>query len=469
MPENASLEIGWPAVRRSLWVASLGGFLIALTGVLVATSLVNTSSSGLPVFYLAVLIPLFSGLNPHSIFLAAKARWSEAALYFFTALVAIALAAVTSIQTIWFSLDLSSQTTHLIARLMFLIYFAICIRYVRGDFAFSTLVWLRRLPIGCFLYGIYQLPAKLLGLPLFLDWLRNNKSYMFYGYDAAGWTAMVRSTSIFAEPSQATIPVAVAVLLNLRLPLGKLSRFFGWLAISAFTLTCASRSLWLTLLALLVGYNLWRFRRLRPWLVRRRALPVIVLIAIVLITPTWSFIASRSPDADISEQERSGGIVAGIYTIRDSPLIGFGWNSAIRRADDYLRSSSLPNAANVQGGFIDNMLVSYWEQAGLAGLLLALYPLLVVWRWADTAPELRWATLLVLVAAGGFGGDIGYVSLTWLWMALLVNMGSIADPHAWRLQDHIVPISVDDSRFSAIGLAHSRKARLSTAGDDFSG
>lgn len=459
MSESASVEIRWPipAARRSPWV-SLGGFLIALTGVLVATSLVNTSSSGLPVFYLVVLIPLFSAVNPRSVFLAGKAPRPEAALYLCTALLAIALLIVTFVQTIWFTLDFSLQTVHLFSRLMFLVYFAICVRYVRGRIAFRTLVWLRRLLVGCFLYGIYQLPAKFLGLPLFLDWLRNNKSYSFYDYDASGWIAMVRSSSIFAEPSQATIPVAVAILLNIRLPLGKYSRSFGWVAISIFTLTCASRSVWITLLALLIGYNLWRFRRLRPWLAGRKPVPLIALVTIVFITPWWAFVASRSPNADLSAQERSGGIVAGIYTSLRSPLIGFGWNSAFERTSDDLRTGALPNASNVEGRFIDNMLVSYWEQAGIAGMALALFPLIVVWTWSVASQELRWGTLLAFVAAGGFGGDIGYMSMTWLWMALMVNIGTTAHSAGQGQNQAHSPLPADHSRFSPARLASSHTA-----------
>lgn len=456
MSETASLEILWPipAARRDPWVISLGGFLVSLTGVLVATSLVNTSTSGVPVFYLALLIPLFSAVNPHSIFLAAKVRWPEAALYLSTAFLAVALLVVTFVQTIWFSLDFSSQIIHLISRLMFLVYFAIGVRYVRGRLAFRTLVWLRRLLIGCFLYGIYQLPAKFFGLPLFLDWLRNNKSYSFYDYDTAGWIAMVRSSSIFAEPSQAAIPVAVAVLLNIWLPIGRFSRIIGWLTIFVFSLTSVSRTVWITLLALLIGYHLWRFRKLRPWLARHKPQPLIAIVTIVFVTPFWAFVASRSTNADLSAQERSGGIVAGIYTTLDSPFIGFGWNSAQQRTDNYLRSAALPNASNVVGDFIDNMLVSYWEQAGVVGLLLALFPLLVVWRWADAPQELRWGTLFMLIAAGGFGGDIGYLSLTWLWMALMVNIGSAADSNAVPVKNHIFP-PVARSNCSRAGAAHS--------------
>jgi len=415
---------------------SLAGLLFALTGVLIATSFFNTASSGIPVFYATILIPIISGIRPRPIFLAAKARGPELWIYFMVATEVIALISVTLIQTIWFSLSSDSQIIHVAARIMFLAYFAICVRYVRDGIAWNTMLWLRRLLIAAFFYGVYQVPAKLLGLPLFLDWLRNNKSYMNYGYDAAGWTSMIRSTAIFAEPSQATIPMVVAILLNLYLPLKRTSRRIGWLSIFLFTLTSASRSMWLTTAGLIVGYMLSRVKRLGPWLSSRRLIPITLLLITYTLVPAWALIGSQTRDADLSQQERAGGIVLGIFMIRDSPLIGFGWNSASVLSDNYLRTAGLPNAMNIEGGFIQNMLVSYWQQAGLPGVILALLPFVVVWRWSTASSGLKWGTLCAFLVAGGVGGDFGYLSLTWLWMALLVNVGTITDPRAKILQNN---------------------------------
>jgi hypothetical protein len=424
---------------RSIAV-SVAGLLIALTGVLIDTSVFNTSTSGIPFYYLMLLIPLLSGLNPQSPFLSATTHGAELEIYVTVGLQAAALICVTMIQIAWFSLDGASEFVHLSARIMPLVYFAICIRYVRRQFALSTLYWLRRILIVVFLYGVYQLPAKFLGLPLFLDWLRNNKSNLLYKYDAAGWTDMIRSTSIFSEPSQAMIPIIVAILLNLYLPAGRLSRIIGWLSIIAFSLASASRSSWLAIAGLIFGCFISKVGMLRPWLTRRRFVTLAAIIIAILILPSWALIDANMSHTDLSQQERSGSVLLGISMIQNSPLIGFGWNSAGRIADKYLRQSTLPAAANIQGEFIQSMPVSYWEQAGLAGLMLAVLPLFAIWKWHSASPGLRWGTLCSFLVAGGVA-DFGYISLSWLWIALLVNMGTISDPRVADLQDRSLPSS----------------------------
>ena len=411
----------------------MAGALIALTGVLVATSLFNTANSGLPVFYASVLIPLLSGIHPNSSFLVARVCHLEMRVYFTVALQTAALFCVTLIQMIWFSLEADSEIVHLVSRIMFLVYFVICVRYVRGEVAWSAMLWTRRLLIAVFLYGAYQLPAKLLGWPLFLDWLRNNKSYSLYGYDAAGWTSMVRSTGIFAEPAQATVPVVVAILLNLYIPVKPISKWIGWLSITLFGLTSASRGMWLTIGGLALGYNFSRVKPLGRWLNSYRLTQVSLIVLTALLFPCWAIFASSNSDADLSQQERSGSVVLGMYMIRDSPVIGFGWNSASTLSNDYLRDIALPNAVNIEGEFIQNMVVSYWQQAGLAGLVLAVLPLILVWRWSTAEAGLKWGTLCSFLVAGGVG-DFGYVSLTWLWMALLINVSTIRHPAADRLK-----------------------------------
>lgn len=406
-------------------LASNAGLLFALTGVLIATSIFNTANSGIPLFYLVIVISLFRSVLPTLPHLTTKFDWSTIAPYVLVGVQATALVLITMAQVLWFSLPLQGEILHLVARVMFLVYFAICLRYLRGGIGYAGLVWARRLLTFFFLYGVYQVPARLLGWPLFLDWLRNNKSYLAYGYDAAGWINMVRATSVYAEPSQATVPMIVAILLNIYLPAGRMSRFVGWISIVLFAAASASRSMWLSIATLVVVLSLTRIRAMRWFLRPRSFAPLAVVILAAAVFPMWAFVAVNNSTNDLSAQDRSGSVVVGSYMIRDAPLIGLGWNSAERLAGSYLSGHSIARAAEIRANFIHNMIVSYWEQAGIVGLVFAILPYILLWRWSTAPLEITWATIASMLIASELGEDIGYYSLTWLWMALLINMDTI--------------------------------------------
>jgi hypothetical protein len=404
---------------------SNAGLMFALTGVLIATSILNTASSGIPLFYLVLLIPLFRCFLPTVPHLTTKFRSETIALFLVVGTQIAALILTTLAQIIWLSLSPKDEILHLVARIMFLAYFVICLRYLRGNLAYATLVWTRRILIVVFFYGVYQLPAKLRGWPLFLDWLRNNKSYDMYGYNASGLLDVVRATSVYAEPSHAAVPVIVAILLNIYLPARKTSKLIGWLSIILFTAASASRAIFVSIAALILVLFMCRFRMMRRFLQPRQFAPLVTVILAFFLFPVWGFVAVYSQSGDLSQQERSGSIVLGTYMIRDAPLIGFGWNSVEKLAGSYLGKASFPGAYNLHTGLIDNMPVSYWEQAGISGLFFAILPYVLLWRWSEANLGMTWATIASLLVAAEFGGDIGYYSLTWLWIALLINMGTI--------------------------------------------
>jgi hypothetical protein len=242
---------------------------------------------------------------------------------------------------------------------------------------------------------------------------------------------VVRATSVYAEPSHAAIPVVVAILLNIYLPARKASKLVGWLSIILFTAASASRAIFLSVVALIVVIFICRFRVMQRFLQPRQLAPLVTVIFAFFLFPVWAFVSVNNQSGDLSQQERSGGIVLGTYVIRDAPLIGFGWNSMEKLADKYLLGKvSFPGAKNLHTGFIDNMPISYWEQAGISGLIFAFLPYVLLWRWSEAALSMTWATITSFLVAAEFGGDIGYYSLTWLWIALLINMGTISNPSA---------------------------------------
>jgi len=405
--------------RSSRWT-SLGALFFALTGVLAATSIVNAGDSGLGFYYLVFGV-VFASLPFPSGWLPWLRVDSESLKAFaFVGTVATLLLATTVLHVIWIQQEARSEIVHLVSRLAFLGYFVVAQAYLQGEMLTKTLLWLRRSLMVICAYGVYQIPAKLLGFPLFLDWLRNNRSLLMYDYNEAGWVNLVRANSIYAEPSQAAVPMVVLFILNVYVRTSKASRIFGWTVLVLFGAVSFSRTAWVALAMATIALLLARSSAVRNVLLTKHFALIVAFLVALLLLPFWAVIGANG-DADLSAQERSAGIVLGINTIKDAPILGHGWNSFKDIAEKY---SDVPLAIDpeIEFTFIHNMVISYFEQAGLAGFLLAALPFILIILWSTGPPWMSLVTLLAFLFAAEFGNDIGYYSLTWLWIALLINM-----------------------------------------------
>ena len=412
-------------LRDSPSWTSLAGLFFALTGVLIATSIVNVGDSGIAFVYLVFPLAAFALLFPDGWIPWLRMDSDSFWLLIVVVSTALLLLGTTLLQILMTrAAEPASEMVHFVSRVTFLAYFVIAQRLMRGQIVGQTLRWLRRLLIIVCSYGVYQVPAKLLGLPLFLDWLRNNHSFLMYDYNDAGWISVVRANSIYAEPSQATVPLVVLFVLNVIVPAPKASKILGWMVLVLFAAATFSRTAWIALGVAALALFLSRSQFLRRAFLQRRVAVATVFMALLLLMPFWGVISmsDRDTEADLSQQERSGGIILGLNSIRDAPIVGHGWNSFKDVADRYA-DVPLMIDPEIEFTFIHNMVISYIEQAGLAGLLLAALPFLVLIRWSTAPTWVTFSTLTAFHFAAEFGGDIGYASLTWLWMALLINMG----------------------------------------------
>lgn len=401
------------------------GIFFALTGALIATSIVNVGSSGVPLFFLTFAAPVgalaFGGI--WSRYFAVSRRQATSLFVIGSVFALVGL-------TTYFQFFLNIQSpgeglSHGIVRMSFLAYCAVCLLFLRDGVLVACLRWLRRILVVVALYGVYQVPAKLLGLPLFLDWLRNNPSFDLYDFDTAGWIGLVRSTSIYAEPSQCAVPILALCLLNLYVPAPKWSKYFVWIAVFFFTVLTFSRSIWLMLITLAIVLFLSRSEALRRNFLRYKLSLAAALVAIVLIMPAWAFVGSNyKAKADLSRQERAGSIVVGLHLVMEHPILGSGWNSYETLMPAY--QAEIENASPfVSYHSIHNMFVSYAEQAGLAGLLFAIFPFALMLFQSDAPVGVRLASALPLLAGAELGGDVAYSSLFWLWVAVVLNWRQI--------------------------------------------
>ncbi len=402
----------------------VGAIFFALTGTLIATSIVNVGSSGIPFFYLAFLLPIVSVAFPVRWYVRRRLDSQSLRALISTGAVALGIVGTTLLHLITIKLgNPRSEVVHLVSRLCFLVYFSIALIWVREGVASKTIIWLRRLLIVACLYGVYQLAAIALGLPLFLDWLRNNLSFFNYGYDTAGWIAIARATSIYAEPSQATIPILVLFMLNIRVKTSPVWSFIGWLSLLMFTVATFSRSAWIGLFVAAGVSVLFRSAALCRLIQNKRLALAVITLSFLVLMPVWGFVlANDGTEGDLSAQERSGGIVLGVHMIKDAPILGSGWNSFGDMVPRYSHVS-LDVDPSLNFGIVHNTVVSYVQQAGLSGLALASLPFVLVAVWS-TAPAWMTCSTLASFLIATESGDIGYSSLTWLWVALLVNMGA---------------------------------------------
>jgi O-antigen ligase len=401
-------------------VVSFCGIFFALTGALTATSILNVGNSGISFFYLVFPLPFISLIFPRSRFASNDSDKRSLGITLLISTVIAALLATTTLQLILLnSIDPKSEIVHLLSRLGFLLYFVISQRYLRGEILTRSLLWLRRFLIAFSVYGVYQVPAKLLGLPLFLDWLRNNRSFDMYAYDTAGWIGTIRATSIYAEPSQATIPLLVLFMLNVSIKASTASKVGGWAALVLFTIVSFSRTAWIAVFAVALVVFLFRLPKFPNMVLARHSTIMAATLLILFLSPVWGFL-DAGDNPDLSAQERSGGVVLGLHMIKDAPILGYGWNS-FENVSPLYANVDLSASSSIDFLAIHNMVVSYAQQAGLSGLLLAALPFLLLIQWSTAPPWMTCGTLVSFLVAAGLG-DIGYSSLTWLWLALLLNV-----------------------------------------------
>lgn len=331
-------------------------------------------------------------------------------------MLSLSLIAVTFIQSAMVAQTVSSELAHGVTRVAFILYFITCLFYVKGERVRLTCRWLRRFLIFLGIYGIYQLPAKLLGLPLFLDWLRNDPSFSYYKFDTAGWIGTMRSTSIFAEPSQATIPLVVFFMLNCKCQSGSFSKWLGWTVLVVFAALTFSRTAWVALLVCAITSVVLLSIKNKKTIKAERLVVYSCIVVLSLMLPAWGFLGYKE-SADQSTQVRSESIVVAVRAIQDDPLIGGGWNSFSIVAPKY--DSDLPG--NFSLNFIHNMFLSYMQQIGILGYLLALYPFIAVIGFSSAPRWMTYGTLASFLFSAEGGGDIAYAAIMWLWIAILIN------------------------------------------------
>ena len=394
--------------------------LLAVSGILDATAVLNTASFSIPVFYASVFFALlviglsFFRVAPRNTVLVPLMPRSPGVVALGLLIV---LWSVPLLQVILGIADFQVQLPQVILRtslIGFFITFLVCMQEVSDReavlkiFTFALAFY--------FLYGLYDFTAQLLKLPRFLDFLRNSQSILVSReFGDQGWLGIPRAVSLSAEPSHTGSIILLGMYIGFMRPEGNTKR--QWLGILAivFALLTVSRTVWVMVAGVLLMAIVYR---LVGWVVLRYAPAIrrsIVALA-VLILPLASALTVIAGDLvgnDVSAQKREITTLLGFNIFFDHYWIGtgfFNWNSYYFDYPSLLSSDAAP-------GYLHNMLGIYLSSLGIWGVLYVILPVVLLLH-----PDNQKASTKVMLVTGyclmALGVDFTVLGSFWTLLAV---------------------------------------------------
>jgi hypothetical protein len=271
-------------------------------------------------------------------------------------------------------------------------------------------------------YGIYDIAAQFMGIPRFLEPLRNNVSLaVSVQQGAQGWIQLPRLSSLAAEPSHTLMHVALAFFLFMHLR-GKARLFWLVLAL-AFTVGTFSRALWISMLGsgaiafafrILAGRSTLRFSRTAA-IAAGFMLPVLALLVPIVGTP--------GENADLSVLERFDSSRSALWMFIQNPFLGVGFQGW--QGHFFSFNGALAGGASALNQ-IHNGFAVYLAGLGLAGAVFIFLPSLLVATSDRLTPAAKgwWLGICSLSAVGG---DYLAMPSTWTVLAVVLSMPVLAD------------------------------------------
>jgi len=392
-------------------IGNLIVLLLVASGLLMNTALFNAGEVGIPVYYgvIPLVLALYvAGLAGHE-----PLHCPSKALQFFFGGIGI-LVIVTSLHSVTEIGESTRELKQVVSRAAFFVLFLVAVGVFRSiekaKYALRALVNGLKVAV---VYGLYQIVAGFMKWPLFLEFLRNSNSFNFAESGIGGWVKQYRIFSIWAEPSFAALPVGIFFFWLLFESDSKREKRVWYPLLILFSILTFSRLVWAIMaLALLQAVVLSPI--LRSGLGGRlfERMKYIGVILVSLIALEWvSFAKAVSTDA--STLIRSSSVAIGLKIALQHPFLGTGFNSFAELGNKY-------STFYTEESFlvVDNLFVSYAQQLGIWGLLLAFLPIFYVLSLPISAPRRCFAAGIFIVI-GTLGGDFFYFSMAWIFLAIL--------------------------------------------------
>lgn len=384
--------------------------LLVFSFVCFAFSVFNTSSFGIPMYWIMGSLALvFSPLK------VPKITFYLFLLYLLTLLVLFVVHPT------------EQQLKQTISRSMFFVSGLGAMVFIHKD-SISQKKFVQELIILLavfFAYGIYEMCAKILGLPLFLNFLANNVSFKIApSQSSSGWIGFFQSRSIWPEPSSSVFPILIYLIV---LFFRKEYRFKLWWFIPVlYGVLTFSRSVWVVTICLLLlwgifGFlsrlNIGSFNVLRFFL-KTRIMNWLLFITL-LTANMWPFIVGIIYN-DLSTVGRSSSVIVGARIFSEYPLFGTGFNTY----ELFEPSFSYGLSNYHREGLSLNVFTFYLQQCGLLGLLLIAIPLIIIYFELSIPVQFRLIFVFAILFAGSLVGDIYYYGIVWISVALINCLNS---------------------------------------------
>lgn len=385
-------------------------FALVASAILMHTAIANIGDSGLPLFYATFPLAALAFAMPGSALL----RIPRHNLIVCLSMVAI-IVCVSALHPFFNIGEPGDELKQVISRTLYYAFLALTALVVR-TFSAAERAW-KWLMTGLkltILYGFYQFIAGFVGLPLFLGFLRNSKSFIMSENYAGGWINTFRAMSIWAEPSSSAIPVAVFLLILFSYTPQRRERRRWMVLVTLFAILTFSRLTWASWLGTVFVY--WTFRSRRPLLrsVADFAFRHRYVLALLLVVVLMQWAVFVPDDADPSAVNRSNTIFMGQKIFLSNVWLGSGFNSFAKLSDRVATYYADEDFVVVQ-----NLFVSYAQQLGVLGIVLSLLPIMYV-LWMDHIPaEQRLALAMAFIATGSLGGDFLYAPFAWFVLGVL--------------------------------------------------
>lgn len=404
-------------MRNRYYSNRILALLFVISSVFSSTSIVNTDSFGIPLYYLSTIFLALYALTNMNIKIPISV-WTLA-LVVIGGIVLISL-----LQGMFLPAVSSKQFTQTIFRVVPTVYFLLLFNFaVRNKMTLvPEFLFVVKIVI---IYGLYQHFALNHGWPLANNFFANNVSFStidLYG-TVSGWNSGLRISAIWSEPAGSA--VAITCFLTFLLYEKNVSslRKCIWGALTIiFSYWTYSRILWLSLsvvVGIYVVSKLTSEKSITIFLRRWRY----IASATLFIALTWYLNIAMKFSDDLSTLSRSQSVLVGWRVFFTHPFLGIGFGNFNQYSFLYAEMFSEYKTMDLILATFSN----YAATLGVIGLVIALTPIYYLLNGNDNNFLLGFTLGCGMLTIGTIGSDIYSSSMIWFIIVMWYMYGQKKD------------------------------------------
>ncbi|ASR69473.1 O-antigen ligase family protein [Leuconostoc mesenteroides] len=400
-------------MKRKFNSNNILSLVFVISSVFSSTSIINTSTFGIPLYYVSIVILIIYAIINNSVALPIFA-------WHLFLIVAFGLVLISIVQGLTLPTIDSKQLTQTVFRIIPLVYFILLFNFCIGNQLSLVPEFLLIMKI-IVLYGIYQHFGLAFGLPFSNNFLANNTSFNSINlYDTlSGWNGTLRISAVWSEPAGSAVAMTtfLAFLFN-RNNESKYSKVFWMVLAVFFAYWTYSRILWLAF-SIVIIVNLFRMIHLQAKAInflRRWRYVIWVFFASLLV---FYLINAMNYSTDLSALSRSQSVLVGWRVFLIHPFQGIGFGNFYQYSFLYSEMFSVFQPMDLILGTFSN----YAATLGLVGLIIAVSPVLYLLNGNDKNFILGFSLSCALLTIGMIGSDIYSTSMVWMIIIMWYRCG----------------------------------------------